>query len=152
MSSCVAMYVAFRSSPADTGETWGNRRSRVLGVQGFAAVMSGGDHGMNVRERAGDRGTPVSSYAVPRVSVVTGAASGIGRATALLLAERGDVVVGLDRNPEGLAETRAADTSGRLETATVDVTHGDAVRARIDDVASRHGGLHVLVTAAAIGL
>ncbi|MDP7548808.1 MAG: SDR family NAD(P)-dependent oxidoreductase, partial [Alphaproteobacteria bacterium] len=37
-----------------------------------------------------------------RLAVVTGAASGIGRATALLLAARGAQVLGVDRNPEGL--------------------------------------------------
>jgi meso-butanediol dehydrogenase / (S,S)-butanediol dehydrogenase / diacetyl reductase len=84
--------------------------------------------------------------------VVTGAASGIGRATALLLAERGDIMVGLDRDQEGLAATRAADASGRLETAVVDVTDGEAVREVIDGVAARHGAIDVLVTAAAIGL
>jgi NAD(P)-dependent dehydrogenase (short-subunit alcohol dehydrogenase family) len=89
---------------------------------------------------------------VPRVSVVTGAASGIGRATALLLAERGDIVVGLDRDPAGLAATLEADASGRVETAAVDVTDGDAVRAVIDGIATRHGAIDVLVTAAAIGL
>ncbi len=88
-----------------------------------------------------------------RVSIVTGAASGIGRATALLLAERGDTVIGFDRDPRGLAELLAAAPSGlRLETAVVDVTDGDAVRSVVDDVAARHGGIDVLVTAAAIGL
>ena len=83
---------------------------------------------------------------------MTGAASGIGRATALLLAERGDLVAGLDRDPAGLAATLAADASGRVEVAPVDVTDGAAVRAVIDEVAARHGGIDVLVTAAAIGL
>ena len=81
---------------------------------------------------------------MPRVSIVTGAGSGIGRATALLLAERGDLVVGLDRKPAALA--------GDVETVTVDVTDRPAVRAAIDGVAARHGSVDVLVTAAAIGI
>ncbi len=89
---------------------------------------------------------------MPRVCVVTGAASGIGRATALLLADRGDIVVAFDRDPAGLAETRAAGVESRIETALVDVTDGEAVRAAIDAIAARHGRIDVLVTAAAIGL
>jgi NAD(P)-dependent dehydrogenase (short-subunit alcohol dehydrogenase family) len=87
-----------------------------------------------------------------RVAAVTGAGSGIGRATALLLAEREHVVVGLDRAPEGLTETLAADATGRVEAVEVDVTDGEAVRAAIDAAVARHGRLDVLVTAAAIGL
>ncbi len=87
---------------------------------------------------------------MPRVSVVSGAASGIGRATALLLSERGDVVIGLDRDATGLAGTAAS--SHPIETAVVDVTDSDGVRAAIDAAVARHGRLDVLVTAAAIGL
>lgn len=86
-----------------------------------------------------------------RISIVTGAASGIGRATALLLAERGDVVVGLDLDGGGLAETGAR-SGGRVATRVVDVTDGADVRAAIDEVAAAHGRVDVLVTAAAIGL
>lgn len=43
-----------------------------------------------------------------RVSVVTGATSGIGRALALALARRGDLVLGIGRNPERLADLQAA--------------------------------------------
>jgi NAD(P)-dependent dehydrogenase (short-subunit alcohol dehydrogenase family) len=89
---------------------------------------------------------------VPRVSVITGAASGIGRATALLLSERGDVVVALDRDAAGLAATVGAAASDRIESAAVDITDGQAVGEVIDGIAARHGRLDVLVTAAAIGL
>ena len=43
-----------------------------------------------------------------RVAVVTGAASGIGRATALLLAREGGRLALLDRNGDGAEETAAA--------------------------------------------
>ncbi len=44
----------------------------------------------------------------PRVSVVTGATSGIGHALALALARRGDRVVAIGRNPGRLAATADA--------------------------------------------
>ncbi len=49
-----------------------------------------------------------SSIEFPRRAVVTGAASGIGKGTALLLLERGSEVVAVDVNEEGLAEVAAA--------------------------------------------
>ena len=85
--------------------------------------------------------------------MVTGAGSGIGRATACLLAERGYAVAALDRDAPGLAETvRAAPAGGGISSHTVDVTDGAAVRAAIDAAAARFGGLDVLVAAAAVGL
>jgi NAD(P)-dependent dehydrogenase (short-subunit alcohol dehydrogenase family) len=56
-----------------------------------------------------------------RAVVVTGAASGIGRATAALLARRGCVVVGVDRDEQGLASLRAENPDG------VAVVVGDVV-------------------------
>ncbi len=49
-----------------------------------------------------------SSIEFPRRAVVTGAASGIGKGTALLLLERGSEVVAVDVNEEGLADVAAA--------------------------------------------
>ncbi|WP_344985235.1 SDR family NAD(P)-dependent oxidoreductase, partial [Streptomyces violaceus] len=49
---------------------------------------------------------PVTAYDLTgRTVFVTGAASGIGRASALLLAEAGATVHCADRDPEGLHET-----------------------------------------------
>ncbi|NQV60683.1 MAG: SDR family oxidoreductase [Alphaproteobacteria bacterium] len=68
-----------------------------------------------------------------RMAVVTGAASGIGRATALLLAARGAHVLGVDQNPAGLESLaeeagapRADGANGGISTLTVDLTQGDA--------------------------
>ncbi|NHN57973.1 MULTISPECIES: SDR family oxidoreductase [Halorussus] len=64
-------------------------------------------------------------FAPEHVALVTGAASGIGRATALVLAENGLTVVGTDVDEDGLADTRdrAADlgVEGTVETVAGDL-------------------------------
>ena len=50
-----------------------------------------------------------------RVVVVSGAASGLGRATCMALAENGDWVIALDLNAEGLANTYGKKGQARYE-------------------------------------
>lgn len=78
----------------------------------------------------------------PRRAVVTGAASGIGKGTALLLRERGSEVVAVDVNEEGLAEVADAG----CEVVACDLTNA-ADRARLLEVA---GDVDGLVNAAGI--
>jgi 3-oxoacyl-[acyl-carrier protein] reductase len=87
-----------------------------------------------------------------RVAVVTGAASGLGRAGAVELARAGAAVVVVDRDPVGAAETvRAIDASGGSASAeVVDVTQRDAVLDLADRVLDRAGRLDVWVNAAAV--
>jgi NAD(P)-dependent dehydrogenase (short-subunit alcohol dehydrogenase family) len=72
----------------------------------------------------------------PRRTVVTGAASGIGRATALLLRARGSEVLAVDLNEAGLADAAAAG----CEILTCDVTRADE-RARLYEAAGEIDGL-----------
>jgi NAD(P)-dependent dehydrogenase (short-subunit alcohol dehydrogenase family) len=72
------------------------------------------------------------------VAAVTGGASGIGRAAATLLAERGAQVAVLDLNP--------GDTGFRC-----DVSSDDEVRTAVDAVVERFGRLDILVNNAGIG-
>ncbi|MGC5011118.1 SDR family NAD(P)-dependent oxidoreductase [Streptosporangium sp. DT93] len=74
-------------------------------------------------------------------ALVTGAGSGIGLATATLLAERGAGVASLDVNASG----------GPFVEVTADVTDDAAVRAAVAEAAGRLGGLDVLVNNAGIG-
>ena len=66
------------------------------------------------------------------VALVTGAARGIGAATAVTLARFGADVAGCDRKEAGLAETAAAVAAAgrRWVGGVLDVRDGDAVRAR----------------------
>jgi NAD(P)-dependent dehydrogenase (short-subunit alcohol dehydrogenase family) len=74
---------------------------------------------------------------------ITGAASGIGAATATLLAGRGWRVICLDRTP-------TAPPSGGAIAMLLDVTDETAVRAAFDHIGSQFGGLDALVTSAGI--
>lgn len=83
-----------------------------------------------------------------RPVLVTGAASGIGRATCARLGAEGARVALLDRNADLLA-TVVRDLGGGL-ALVADVSDEDAVRAAVERAATAFGGLHGLVTCAGI--
>jgi 3-oxoacyl-[acyl-carrier protein] reductase len=87
-----------------------------------------------------------------KTAVVTGAASGIGRATALALASRGSAVVAAGLEPEDLAATATSIRSagGRAMAIAVDVTEAAAVERLAHRVADEFGGADILVNNAAI--
>ncbi len=89
-----------------------------------------------------------------RTIIVTGAASGIGRGTALRLAREGAHVTALDVAPEGLAglaaEVADADLAGTLVTGEVDISSEESVASAVGGVISARGGLDAIVNAAAI--
>ena len=85
-----------------------------------------------------------------KTAVVTGAASGIGAATAALLASSGATVALLDINAEGAqAHAKQLEADGARATALeVDVSDAAAVQAAIAKVADQYGDLHALVNCA----
>jgi NAD(P)-dependent dehydrogenase (short-subunit alcohol dehydrogenase family) len=82
-----------------------------------------------------------------RVCVVSGAGTGLGRATALELARLGAVVIGCGRRPEPLAEmvAQVAGAGGRAEAVAMDIRDEEAVDSLFDGVMERHGRVDVLV-------
>ncbi len=85
-----------------------------------------------------------------RVAVVTGAASGIGAATAAELAARGVRVCGFDLDAAGLAGTVGAIASagGHATPVTVDVSDRDAVVSAMAEVESAFARLDLVVNCA----
>ena len=88
------------------------------------------------------------------VAVVTGAASGIGRATALALAARGCHLALADRDADGLAETaRRAESHGvRVSQYAFDVTDAEAIAALPEAVLAAHGRATILINNAGVSL
>ncbi|MFD7120909.1 SDR family oxidoreductase [Streptomyces sp. NPDC059922] len=106
-----------------------------------------------------DRGSvPRGPYAERfggQLVLVTGAASGIGRATAFAFAEAGARVVAVDRDAEGAARTaELAQLIGAPEAwaEPADVGDGQAMEELAEKVAAEYGIVDVLVNNAGIGL
>jgi NAD(P)-dependent dehydrogenase (short-subunit alcohol dehydrogenase family) len=81
-----------------------------------------------------------------KVAVITGAAAGIGKASAGLFAREGATVVMADVKAD-LGEAAAAairEAGGAAEFVTADVSKEDDVRALIDGTVARHGRIDVL--------
>ncbi|MFC0430193.1 SDR family NAD(P)-dependent oxidoreductase [Kutzneria buriramensis] len=76
-------------------------------------------------------------------AIVTGGASGIGRATAELLAARGARVAALDLNPDQVADP--------VVGIRCDVTDDASVRAAVAEAAERFGRLDIVINNAGIG-
>ncbi len=86
---------------------------------------------------------------VDRVAVVTGAGSGLGRATALAMAKGGARVAVLDRNAEA-ARSVAEEAGATTVPVTVDVADRASVTAAIAEVFETFGRVDVCVNAAGI--
>ncbi|NOT47920.1 MAG: SDR family NAD(P)-dependent oxidoreductase [Acidobacteria bacterium] len=89
------------------------------------------------------------------VAVVTGAASGIGRALALRFAREGVAGIAIsDVNEAGLNETAemVRDAGETVSTNVVDVSKLDQVQAFADDVIEKHGRVTHLVNNAGVGV
>jgi len=82
-----------------------------------------------------------------QVCVVSGAGTGLGRATARELAALGATVVGCGRRPEPLAEMVEEVTAagGSAESEPMDIRDDEAVDRLFDGVLKRHGRLDLLV-------
>jgi NAD(P)-dependent dehydrogenase (short-subunit alcohol dehydrogenase family) len=85
-----------------------------------------------------------------KIAIVTGASSGIGRATAIALARQGASVALVGRNERALRQTVIECDSERVLTVTADVTKNEDLPRIISETIERFGGIDILVNAAGI--
>ena len=95
-------------------------------------------------------GTPLLSRSVAgRVAIVTGAASGMGRATALLLASEGAKVAVTDLDLPA-CEAVAAEAGPNARAFALDVADGAAIKRTVADIAVHFGGIDILINNAGV--
>jgi rhamnose utilization protein RhaD (predicted bifunctional aldolase and dehydrogenase)/NAD(P)-dependent dehydrogenase (short-subunit alcohol dehydrogenase family) len=89
-----------------------------------------------------------------RIALIVGGASGIGRAAALLLAERGAHVMIADRDLAGAEavaqEARTAAGKETIAATTIDIRDRSSIAAALRDTVAHFGGLDILINTAAI--
>ncbi len=89
-----------------------------------------------------------------KVAIITGGASGIGQATALLFAKEGAKIVVADLNDTGSFETvdQIRSAGGEATSVLTDVTSAKDVEAMVQSTCNAYGKLDVLFTSAGIAM
>lgn len=87
-----------------------------------------------------------------KVALITGAGSGIGKATALLFAEQGAKVAAIDRNPEESHETieKIQQQGGEAMTAIADISQPDQMQAAMQTIGDKFGRIDIVFANAGI--
>ena len=89
-----------------------------------------------------------------QVALVTGAASGMGRATAQLFADEGAIVAAADIDAEGVANVvrEIADVGGNAEGFVCDVAGARDAEQLVEEIVVRFGSLDILVNNAGVSI
>nr|MBA3542080.1 SDR family NAD(P)-dependent oxidoreductase [Deltaproteobacteria bacterium] len=95
----------------------------------------------------------MSTATQTQIILITGATAGIGRTTALHLAQLGHHVIATGRKVDELVKLRAEGAGSKLDTVTLDVTSAGSIVAAVEEVARLTGGygIDVLVNNAGYG-
>ena len=136
---------------------------RAVSVEGAADAI-GGFQSLSEQEAFAIEYWPLERYKLAqapprgelggRVALITGGASGIGRATARLIADRGGHVVVADLNADGAGEVAeeivARHGVRRALAVGVDVTDERAIEEMVRQTVLAYGGLDILVASAGL--
>ena len=98
--------------------------------------------------------TKFSRSIAGNIAIVTGAASGMGEATAKLFANEGALVAAIDVNEEGLNRV-VAEICAEGKTAKgwiLDLSNGEEIRRVFNEIAEDFGGIDILVNNAGISI
>jgi NAD(P)-dependent dehydrogenase (short-subunit alcohol dehydrogenase family) len=85
-----------------------------------------------------------------KIVVITGAGSGLGRALAIGLAQRGATVIGLGSRDSSLSETESLVESKRFSWHVVDVSKAAVVKSAMQQIILQFGRIDVLINSAAV--
>jgi rhamnulose-1-phosphate aldolase/alcohol dehydrogenase len=152
-----------RQTARVAGEFYGNAINVIRGAEAVSTYEPVGEaEKFRVEywllEEAKLRRRPAPAPLTGRVSLVTGAGSGIGRAIATRLAAAGSVVVAVDIDAASARET-AATISGDQPTGTdraiaveADVTDPQQIQAAFDTAARTYGGVDIVVNNAGLSI
>jgi rhamnulose-1-phosphate aldolase/alcohol dehydrogenase len=155
------------ASGADAGKAQFSRElyERAIAVES-AADAAGGFSSLSEPEAFAIEYWPLERYKLSqapppaelsgRIALVTGGASGIGRATALGLADLGAHVAIADLNGDGAVEVAAEISSRHGDRHAIgvqaDVTSEEAVQEAVRRVVLAYGGLDILVCSAGLAM
>jgi 3-oxoacyl-[acyl-carrier protein] reductase len=98
--------------------------------------------------------TKLSRSIEGKVAIVTGAASGMGRATAELFADEGARVAAIDINAEPLQQVVNGITGAGYDAKgwVLDLSDAEAIKTVLNDIANHFGGIDILVNNAGISI
>ena len=96
--------------------------------------------------------TKLSRSIKGKIALVTGAASGMGQATAYLFADEEATVAVLDRNAEGVTRVveEIKQAGGNATGWTLDLSNSEDIEPTVTQIAEHFGGLDILINNAGI--
>jgi NAD(P)-dependent dehydrogenase (short-subunit alcohol dehydrogenase family) len=126
-----------RDLPLETLAEMSRGRLTAATVEAMVREVNGGE----LPEAAADATTAAGARFTGRTVVGTGAASGIGRATAQRLLAEGARVVAVDLAEDGLASLAAEASEGAVVPVAADITRGEGVARIVEAAGERVDGL-----------